>query len=112
MGWLLDKVTALADELRLQQAVFAAHAFAEFLVQEAAFAHVKQESGVRSQDRGTQTPEPRTQNLPLSTSWVSPSFTFQTSVKYVSDMRSCQVRPSLSTNAQMNPSISALIETR
>ena len=53
---------ALAAELRLQQAVFAAHAFAEFLVQEAAFAHMKQESGFRSKDSGPQHPEPRTQH--------------------------------------------------
>jgi hypothetical protein len=82
-----------AGELRLEQVEFAAGALAELLVEEASFAHIA--SQLRTQCSGAETAD----------------FAGSVAIK-VPDIRSCQVKPSLSNSAHRKPSMRAVMDTK
>lgn len=82
-----------ASELRFEQLEFAAGALAELLVEEASFAH-------KASHLRTQCSEPGTAD-----------FAGSVAIK-VPDIRSCQVKPSLSNSAHRKPSMRAVMDTK
>ena len=115
-----SRVAAAPGNLLLEESDPPAGLLPEFLVQESYFAH-KHLRGINERDADIQVgirpqrtvpPEGRRCNSSRAVAPTSRCYLPRARTKSVPDIRSCQVRPSLSNRAQPNPSNKAAAETR